>query len=140
MYSIVLFLNTCPAGGGTRFYKDSQKEDLELDPLGRFIGKPEHVEFTVESKAGRIILFYHNIMHEGVPIRKGTKYIIRSDVMYKRVPPLLINNVDKYAYKLYSDALLKSESSNDEESLKVAAAMFRRAFKMSPLLADIYGM
>lgn len=38
---------------------------------------------SVLPKQGSLLLFYHPIVHSGAPILKGTKYILRTDVMYK---------------------------------------------------------
>mmetsp|Transcript_7340 Transcript_7340/g.8424 ORF Transcript_7340/g.8424 Transcript_7340/m.8424 type:complete len:323 (+) Transcript_7340:102-1070(+) len=135
MYSIVLFLNTCPSGGGTRFYKDEQREKLVQDSHGRYTGLPELVEATVESKAGRMIVFYHNIMHEGIAVNSGKKYIIRSDVMYQRLEPVCASERDKEAFVLYQEAETLSNNGEVDEAMK----LFRRAFKMSPALAEVYG-
>ena len=67
---------------------------------------------------------------------KAFKYIIRSDVMYKRVPPICTDSKDIEAFRLYQEAQELSNEGRLEEALK----LFRRAFKMSSKLADIYGM
>jgi prolyl 4-hydroxylase len=36
----------------------------------------------VEPEAGLLLVFQHNILHEGEQLRSGKKYIMRSDVMY----------------------------------------------------------
>lgn len=138
MYSIVLFLNNVPKGGGTRFYKDEQKSQLVEDELRRFVGKPELVEFTVEPKVGRAVVFFHNIMHEGVPIDEGKKYIIRSDVMYKRNPPVLVEEKDKEAFKIYSEAVELCENATKPEEFKEATKLFKKVTRMSQKVSDIY--
>lgn len=37
----------------------------------------------VEPKEGMLFLFEHRIMHCGRPVTEGTKYVLRTDVMYK---------------------------------------------------------
>lgn len=154
MYSIVLFLNDCSEGGGTRFYRDEQRDRLVLDEEGRFTGQKEYEVATVAPKAGRMVsgilwkdkeklriwfkvVFYHNILHQGVALGpNASKYIIRSDVMYERTPPICTKDSDVEAFRLYQEA---QELSNDG-SLDDAMKLFRKAFKLSPKLADIYGM
>lgn len=41
-------------------------------------GEPE----SIIPKAGRILIFDHDIYHEGARVENGTKYCIRSDIMY----------------------------------------------------------
>lgn len=33
-------------------------------------------------KAGRVLVFPHSMLHEGAPVVRGRKYVLRSDVMY----------------------------------------------------------
>jgi hypothetical protein len=39
---------------------------------------------TIHPKAGMALCFIHELKHEGCPVTAGTKYVIRSDVMYQR--------------------------------------------------------
>ena len=39
-------------------------------------------EHAVAPRRGMALLFAHQLMHEGVAVRDGTKYVLRSDVMY----------------------------------------------------------
>ncbi|GBG32316.1 Hypothetical Protein FCC1311_085412 [Hondaea fermentalgiana] len=136
MYSIVLFLNDCQEGGGTRFYADEQRDQLVKDEAGRYTGRPDLVRFTAAPKAGRMVIFFHNIMHEGVPVgEEAEKYIIRSDVMYRRRDPICKTPRDNEAFRLYQEAQEVSVAGDCD----AAMTLFRRAFKMSPTLADIYG-
>lgn len=143
MYSIVLFLNTCASGGGTRFYSDAARDELAKDAHGRYTARADLVLHTVESAAGRMVVFFHNILHEGVPVGAGAgagagaeKYIIRSDVMYEREEPVCKTPRDREAFQLYQDAQEQSVAGDTDAAMH----MFRRAFKLSPALAEVYGM
>jgi prolyl 4-hydroxylase len=61
-----LYLNEDFSGGETTFFLD----DEGLNKL------------PVVPKTGSVLLFQHDIMHEGSKLVKGTKYVIRSDIMY----------------------------------------------------------
>jgi len=63
-----IFLNEVPEGGGTLFYRTDQ------------YGNQVCVK-NVRPKSGRGALFYNQIVHEGEPVTKGPKYLIRTDVM-----------------------------------------------------------
>jgi len=39
----------------------------------------------IEPLAGTLLLFAHKQLHMGSPVPEGTKYILRSDVMYKKI-------------------------------------------------------
>eukprot|EP00940_MAST-03C_sp_MAST-3C-sp2_P001791 g1791.t1 len=136
MLSIVLYLNECSDGGGdTRFYSDRLRSKLKQDEQGRWTGVTSGLEIaTVRPKAGRAVIFFHNHMHEGIPPCVGSrKYIIRSDVMYRRVPPICTKPEDIEAYKLYMRA-------NEAKSPAEAQRLFEACFRKSRALANVFGM
>mmetsp|Transcript_9251 Transcript_9251/g.16667 ORF Transcript_9251/g.16667 Transcript_9251/m.16667 type:complete len:253 (-) Transcript_9251:58-816(-) len=69
----VLYLNDDFKGGSTRFFLDGSKtQDVPEAP----------------ARKGSVLCFYHghhplSHVHEGGKVHEGTKYIIRSDVLYK---------------------------------------------------------
>jgi predicted 2-oxoglutarate/Fe(II)-dependent dioxygenase YbiX len=40
----------------------------------------------VAPAAGKALLFRHDVLHTGAVVKAGTKYVLRSDVMYARTP------------------------------------------------------
>ena len=42
-------------------------------------------ECIVIPKAGTALIFNHDTLHEGLPVMEGVKYIIRTEIMYRRV-------------------------------------------------------
>lgn len=68
--------------------------------------KPNNMDFLLwHLRVGRACIFFHNIVHEGVPPDPGSvKYIIRSDIMYRRSPMLHDSEQDKAAFALYQQA------------------------------------
>jgi len=40
--------------------------------------------FSVRPRTGRVLLFEHQLRHQGAPVREGRKYVLRTDVMYRR--------------------------------------------------------
>lgn len=40
---------------------------------------------TIIPKQGDALLFHHPLRHEGRPIISGTKYVLRTDIMYKLI-------------------------------------------------------
>lgn len=61
--SVQIYLNDKFKGGTTRFHGG-----------GRYL--------DVIPKTGSILLFDHNILHEGVAVKSGKKYLVRTDIMY----------------------------------------------------------
>jgi hypothetical protein len=62
LLTLVFYLNDGFEGGATDF--------------------PE-LETNIEPRAGRALLFQHRILHEAMPVRAGTKYVLRTDVLYR---------------------------------------------------------
>ena len=63
--TFMVYLNADFSGGETKFYN----EDREL-----------HV--TVRPERGMALGFAHSQLHEGAPVVRGRKYVLRTDVMY----------------------------------------------------------
>jgi prolyl 4-hydroxylase len=40
---------------------------------------------VVEPRQGMVLIFRHEFLHEGRPVLDGTKYVLRTDVMYDRI-------------------------------------------------------
>lgn len=62
LVSFLVYLNDDFVGGETNFLQ-----------IGR----------TVVPRAGMALLFQHRVLHEGAEVREGTKYVLRSDLMYR---------------------------------------------------------
>ncbi|KAK9687110.1 hypothetical protein K7432_014908 [Basidiobolus ranarum] len=64
--SVVLYLNDEDLEGGhTRFFSVETMEFIDIVP-----------------KAGRVLVFEHEISHAGLSVKQGVKYCLRTDVMY----------------------------------------------------------
>ena len=63
--TMIMYLNEDFEGGATRFCLENEYE---------------------EPKTGKLLLFRHPILHAGCPVFTGVKYVLRTDVMYKRKP------------------------------------------------------
>jgi hypothetical protein len=109
--------------------KKFTKKDITVNRMG---GSEDLVLDAVLPKAGRVLVFYHRLMHEGLPSR--CKYIIRTDYIFKRCEPLLTSERDREAYKLYQEAELLAE----DGKARAAGEKFRIAFKMSEGLRKIF--
>ena len=42
-------------------------------------------EYSLKPKKGRCLIFDHALLHQGAPITHGEKFIIRTDIVLKRV-------------------------------------------------------
>jgi predicted 2-oxoglutarate/Fe(II)-dependent dioxygenase YbiX len=61
--TVLVYLNEGCEGGDTAFCD----HDLRVTP-----------------RRGMALLFQHHVLHEGSPVTAGRKYVLRSDVMYRR--------------------------------------------------------
>lgn len=58
-YTFMIYLNEGYTGGETTFN-----------------------EHTIQPKQGTALIFLHELEHEGTPVKTGTKYVLRTDIMY----------------------------------------------------------
>ncbi len=63
LHTVLVYLNHDFEGGATRFV--------------------EQVHATVEPMPGRVAVFQHKLRHEGLPILRGRKCVMRSDVIFE---------------------------------------------------------
>jgi hypothetical protein len=63
LFTVLAYLNDGFEGGETRFLE-------QLDDL-------------IRPRAGRVAIFQHKLRHEGCPVVRGTKYAMRTDVLYR---------------------------------------------------------
>lgn len=65
--TLQLYLCDVEQGGETILYED---DDVDKE------------KFRVSCRTGQVLLFDHDVFHEGAAVVKGLKYCIRTDVMY----------------------------------------------------------
>ena len=63
--TFLVYLANVAKGGATRFYDDDLK-----------------ISHSIQPRLGSALIFEHAILHEGVAVEDGTKYVLRTDVMY----------------------------------------------------------
>src|SRR5262249_21376715 len=64
--TFMVYLSGVAEGGETNFYSSGGV-----------------LQFAVRPSAGRALVFDHVRLHEGAAVRKGRKYVLRTDVMYR---------------------------------------------------------
>jgi predicted 2-oxoglutarate/Fe(II)-dependent dioxygenase YbiX len=64
-YTLMIYLNAPEDGGQTAFRLGFRR--LTIDPA-----------------PGRVLLFHHRLLHAGTTVKAGEKYVLRSDIMYRR--------------------------------------------------------
>eukprot|EP00658_Telonema_sp_P-2_P084792 TRINITY_DN950_c0_g1_i6.p1 TRINITY_DN950_c0_g1~~TRINITY_DN950_c0_g1_i6.p1 ORF type:complete len:152 (-),score=41.15 TRINITY_DN950_c0_g1_i6:237-692(-) len=136
LHSVIIYLSDCE-GGETKLMKDEQLANLVPDDQGRFLGSAQYVINQAVPAVGRVLTFFQNIVHEGSPPVKDTvKYIIRTDIMYERRPGRCDTPKDLEAYQLYLQAKECEAVGNTNQAVN----LYKRMIKLSPGLADVYGL
>jgi leukotriene-A4 hydrolase len=106
-YSVIIFLNSIPqgCGGGTKFFEQKSTESLKLSACQNYwVADPSMLLGEIFPVAGRMLIFHQSLVHEGVAPTSGHfKYIIRSDIMFERSPPLCSLPTDIDAYRIYRE-------------------------------------
>jgi len=142
LYTIMLYLNGELEGGTTNFLKsmnnnDNKKMEQNTGSADiKFSGAAE-ITNSVVPEAGLVLLFQHNMLHEGSAVVSGYKYIMRTDVMFKRIArntPMDANEAEaRYLLKLAENFEINGQP---EEAM----LHYRKAFKKSEKLAKLYKM
>ncbi len=70
--TFLIYLNADYTGGTTDFHYD-------FETYERLGGVPR---LRVTPARGTALVFLHRLLHEGAPVLTGTKYVLRTDVMY----------------------------------------------------------
>ncbi|KAL5486937.1 hypothetical protein EMCRGX_G019478 [Ephydatia muelleri] len=79
IFTVVIYLNNDLEGGATSFLSEGGKVICSVSP-----------------KAGTAVIFNHDTLHEGQPVTQGTKYIIRTEIMFRRVDTEMLPNPTSY--------------------------------------------
>jgi len=139
LYTLLIYLNDCPDGGRTRLFrvpKEEETVDFHVDEGGRFRWPEGQVTCSAPVEAGSCLVFFQDIPHEGEPVGDGNeKYLIRSDVMYERVPAICDSAHDREAYRLFREAEIMEGDGNPAGAVR----LYQRAMKLSPGMAEVFG-
>jgi len=69
----MLYLNAVEEGGETNFL-----DEEEHIPIGE-CAPPNAIKQSVAPARGQVLLFWHPLLHEGATVRRGHKYMLRSE-------------------------------------------------------------
>lgn len=69
--TFMIYLSDDFEGGQTIFDYKNANNEIEV--------------IEIQPKIGTALCFVHEIKHEGIPVPKGTKYVLRSDIMFQVV-------------------------------------------------------
>ena len=137
--SVLVYLSDA-GGGRTRFMgvprEGSAATKFISDEAGRFRFPEREIVGVADAVRGSACVFMQDVPHEGEPVASGSKYIIRTDIMYRRRHPRFTSEKDREAFKLFREADLMEADGHAAE----AARKYRHACRLSPSLASVYGL
>ena len=97
VFTVVIYLNDDYEGGQTNFYNEPFESKFEGK---RGIKNDEDLVATIQPKTGKMLVFNHESYHEGSKVLKGTKYIVRTEIMFVRIDSSIFK--DKNLSNVYS--------------------------------------
>lgn len=114
IFSIVIYLNQDFSGGSTSFYNDGQD------------AKDQKAIVDIKPEQGMAVVFNHSIHHAGNVVTKGTKVVLRADVMFQRTDTettaskLAVATDPKYylVRHLYRKCVVAAQEHRPEDSTK----------------------
>ena len=137
--TLLIYLNEDFKGGETCFYfpKDSTlsskdltvKEEIELH--GGLKKGYECVKIV--PKVGHAVLSSQSILHEALPVRNGTKYILKTDVVVKRSLKefgFAIEEWEKKDYLTCLDYFRSAQQKELDKNFDVASDLFEKALSI----------
>lgn len=143
LYSLLVYLNTCGGGGQTTMFvppPDAPADCTRLfsrDGEARLRWPQEWAADAAAAVEGSVLCFRQDIPHEGAPVDEGCeKLIIRTDLMFQRVPPLCDDAAGREAYRLWGLAN-EAEAAGDAMG---AMRLFRESGRACPEFAQLMGL
>lgn len=83
IYTIIIYINEDFEGGHTQIYQPNM-ERVEPILVKDELKNGYQILLDFIPKIGSAIIFDHDTIHKGCPVIKGTKYIIRTDIIFTR--------------------------------------------------------
>lgn len=129
--TLMIYLNDSYDGGETHF---CHSHDMHFDEAHRIYCAPaESIHTSWKPRKGDCILFDHPLLHEGARVRNGEKYIMRSEVMYRKdaVAPENEDSIqEEKAIRLWYEGC----SLEEQGQVDAAIRLYRQAYKLLPAL------
>ena len=127
--TLLIYLNDDYVGGATNFVAE---HELYFDTAKNIYRSPASaVVASVKGRRGDALVFDHKLLHEGGILESGTKCIIQSELMYRRVDRMTAAEREGRAW------LDKARTFEHERDGENAVRCYRAAFRLCPALESI---
>ena len=139
--TFMVYLNDSYEGGETNFV---ESHDLHFDKDRQiYCAPPESVFAGLKARRGDCLVFDHLLLHEGQQVTQGQKYIIRSDLMYKKQEDEGEgeggnDNTRRCRQREALTLFLAGAALEEEGHVDAAVQKYSRAFKICPEIEDAY--
>ncbi|XP_048737946.2 uncharacterized protein LOC125652647 [Ostrea edulis] len=130
--TFMIYLNGDFDGGSTNFVDEAQT--LHKDENGKYCAEKENILCKIQPETGMAILFNHQRLHEGGQLLSGKKYILRTDIMYKKIEEKKLGENQEKAVLMIQEA----ERLEAQGDCMKAVELYRKAFKLFPELENCY--
>jgi len=134
LFTCMFYLNGDLDGGATRFLKPG---DGTLGSAPLEAARQEELLASVPPETGLCLLFYQKgLLHEGEDLHAGSKYILRTDVMFRRDPS---TKPERSASEVEAlDCAQRATAAEERGECDLACQLYRRAFKLNPRLERMF--
>lgn len=130
LFTCMFYLNGGFDGGATRFLGPSSSDITDIASQFKLADDSE-VLASVAPEPGMCMLFFQpGLLHEGEDLRSGLKYILRTDVMYRRDPATKVPRTMQQAKAM--DLVQQAQAAEERRECDLACSLYRRAFKLDP--------
>eukprot|EP01080_Neovahlkampfia_damariscottae_P007120 gene7120-11283_t len=145
IFSLIIYLNDDYEGGETTIYEENLldlTEEIEKETFDGITVKDEikmnngikkYKSHIIKPEIGKGLIFNHQFLHSGDPMKKGVKYILRTDIIFQKSVSFQSN----FHSTLYKKCLeMFREAQNQELNKKLKNQM--NFMKNHYLLEDIF--
>jgi len=130
LQTIIIYLNDVCVGGATNFFDDKKQGQDPTDNNNLFVGTKDFVIQTISPAQGSALIFNHYLLHEGELLKEGNKYILRSDIVYKRNNFPEMKPIEREAIEW----MIKGQQFEYEKNYSEATKCYKKAFRLYPEL------
>jgi len=128
LQTIIIYLNVGCVGGATNFFDDNKQGMDPIDNNNLFVGSKDFVIRSISPTQGSALVFHHYLLHEGELLTEGNKYILRSDIFYKRENTPDMEPLEKEAI----DWMIKGQQFEFEKNYPEATKCYKKAYRLYP--------
>ncbi len=140
--SIVIYLNDNFDGGETIIYERPDNINLKgltIDEEIEFNGGLDSycINETIYPTVGLCAIFPHDTLHAGTKVTKGTKIIMRTDIIYTREPSSIINPINE-EYKTCQHLFNEAQNRELDGDITASSELYERSLSMRKSKSNAY--